>query len=135
MACLSVVPFVCTQALFLRNHSSELHQIFGVILHVALSWSCSLGVAIRHFRYMDDFIFSHHQPYGAGVAIRYHAVHQSRNFRGGDEVGRTPMLWSGDGPPTFQVFQVRNFAFKTSNAEMQSTNYNVIYSNVKRPIN
>jgi len=28
---------------------------------------------------------------------------------------------------------VRNFAFKTSNAEVQSTNCNVIYSNVKCP--
>jgi len=36
---------------------------------------------------------------------------------------------------TLRVYQVKNFAFKTTNAEMQSTNCNVIYSKAKRPIN
>jgi len=37
--------------------------------------------------------------------------------------------------PTLRVHQLRNFAFKMSNAEMQSTNCNVICSNMKRQIN
>jgi len=58
-----------------------------------------------------------------------------RNLRKGTGKIRTRTFWSGDGPSTLGVYQVRNFAFKTSNAEMQTTNYNVIYLHVKHPIN
>jgi len=37
-----------------------------------------------------------------------------------------PLFGVGDGPPTSGVYQIRNFAFKMSNAEMQSTDCNVI---------
>jgi len=49
---------------------------------------------------------------------------------------RTPTFWSGDGSPTLGVYQVGNFAFKTSSADMQSrpTNCNVICLNVKHQI-
>ena len=54
-----------------------------------------------------------------------------RNFRRDGGVWTPHFLKCGMDTPNFGVYQVRNFAFKTSNAEMQS----VIYSNVKRSIN
>jgi len=41
-----VCLFVC-QLVYLRNHSTELHQIF-VIVPVAVAWSSYDGVAIRY---------------------------------------------------------------------------------------
>jgi len=41
----------------------------------------------------------------------------------------------GTDPPLYESYQVRNSAFKTSNAEMQRINCDVIYSNVKLSIN
>ena len=54
-----VCLFVCL-LVYLRNHSTELHQIF-VIVPVAVAWSSYDGVAIRYALpvFVDNVMFSH----------------------------------------------------------------------------
>jgi len=46
--------------------------------------------------------------------------HHKRKFRGDGDPDPLPLFGVGGRTPTLRVYQVKNFDFKTSNAEMQS---------------